>query len=453
MKNKYILVSAPFDINNTSLISALLFVTLLVLLSVMNAHAASNNTDQHEEDLMTPTILGLLAAAQEDLEAGYLTEPEGDNALEKVRAILIEDPDHLGAARILSDIFKKHTQSLQDSLNEKDYVGARKYLKEIRKINPDAIAVSDAEKFLEDNKDTTSQNKTIDTEQHDLAGEMIQIAGGTFLMGTLAGRNDEKPQHLVTVPSFEIAKYEVTLGQFKKFVTATGYVTDAEQDRVHEGCYGDGGSGVDFGWKIGLSWRNPGFDQTDNHPVVCVSWNDAQAYVAWLNKETGSNYSLSSEAKWEYAARAGSTTNYHFGNQKAELCEYANLYDEVAQTINKYGWRHAKCNDGEAKTAKVGQYKASPNGLHDMLGNVWEWVGDCWKAGYVDAPSNGDIYKSDECQHRVTRGGSWYNIPTGVRSANRYWYDPVYRSFNVGFRLFRDTSLLMTQKPSRQASN
>jgi formylglycine-generating enzyme required for sulfatase activity len=453
MKNKHILVSALLDINNTRFISALLFVTLLVLLSVMNAHAADNGIDQHEEDLMTPTIIGLLAAAQEDLEAGYLTEPEGDNALEKVRAILIEDPDHLGAARILSDIFKKHTKSLQDSLNKKDYVAARKYLKEIRKINPDAIAVSDAEKFLEDNKNTTSLSKTTDTEQHDLAGEMIQISGGTFLMGTLAGRNDEKPQHLVTVPSFEIAKYEVTIGQFKKFVAATAYVTDAEQDRDHEGCYGDGGSGVDFGWKIGLSWRNPGFNQTDNHPVVCVSWIDAQAYVAWLNKETGSNYSLSSEAKWEYAARAGSTTNYHFGDQKAELCEYANLYDEVGQTINKYGWRHAKCNDGEAKTAKVGQYKASPNGLHDMLGNVWEWVGDCWKAGYVDAPSNGEIYKNNECQHRVTRGGSWYNIPTGVRSANRYWYDPAYRSFNVGFRLFRDTSLIMTQKPTRQASN
>jgi formylglycine-generating enzyme required for sulfatase activity len=442
MINQHIAMSSLLDlkkVQNKNLLRIILFVMTLAILPVINTYAIDDGVDQHEEDLVTPTILGLLAAAQEDLEEGYLTEPEGDNALEKIRAILNEDPDHLGAARILFDIYKSHTQSLQDALNNRDHAAARKYLKEIRKINPDAIAVSEAEKLLENQKDETPQAMKGKTKQDDLAGEMILIPGGTFLMGTLAGRTDEKPQHLVTVPSFEIAKYEVTKEQFKKFVTATDYITDAEQDADgHEGCYGVYGGHVDFGWKADLNWYDPGFKQTDNHPVVCVSWNDAQAYIAWLNKETGGNYRLSSEANWEYAARAGSPSSYHFGDDKAELCKYANLYDEVGQTFNKYGWRHAKCNDGEAKTAPVGQYHVNPYGLHDMHGNVWEWVGDCWKSGYHDAPSNGEIYKSENCPHRVTRGGSWYNIPTGVRSANRYWYGSAYRSFNLGFRLFRN---------------
>jgi formylglycine-generating enzyme required for sulfatase activity len=438
--------------NYQNILRKIIFILALVFLVVINIHADNSDIDQHEESLMTATIIGLLVAAQEDLEAGYLTEPEGDNAFEKVKKIFEEDPDHLGAARILSDIFKRHTQSLQDALNNKEYEVAKKYLKEIRKINPDAIAVSNAEKSLGGQSEVANQIKTINREQHAQAGEMIKINGGTFLMGTLAGRNDEEPQHLVTVPGFEMAKYEVTVGQFKEFVKATDYVTDAEQNLHREGCYGVI-DGLDFGWKKEMNWRNPGFDQTDNHPVVCVSWNDAQAYIAWLNKETASNYSLPSEAIWEYAARAGSSTNYHFGDEKAELCKYANLYDEVAQAINKYGWRHAKCNDGEAKTAKVGQYNASPYGLHDMHGNVWEWAGDCWKSGYVDAPSNGEMYKRDGCQHRVVRGGSWYNIPKGVRSANRYWYKSSYRSFNLGFRLLRDTSLIMTHGTRSQASN
>lgn len=277
------------------------------------------------------------------------------------------------------------------------------------------------------------------TEQHAaLAGEMVKISGGTFTMGTLAGRKDEKPLHLVSVPAFEIGKYELTVGQFRKFVEATAYRTDAEKGADgHKGCFGDGG-GVDFGWKAGLSWDNPGFDQSDNHPVVCVSLNDAHAYLAWLNQEAGSNYRLSSEAKWEYAARAGSSTDYHFGNSKSDLCDYANVYDEKGKSTNAYGWRHAPCDDGEAKTAPVGQYKANAFSLHDMHGNAWEWVEDCWKSGYHDAPSNGEIYKSEDCRYRVIRGGSWYNIPLGARSANRYWYGPAYRSFNLGFRLFRE---------------
>lgn len=443
MINQRVFVSSLHNMSNFKLLSVFLLVVTLVFLPVVNSFAVDLTLDEHD-DLDSLTILGLLAAAETDVEAGRYIEPTGKNAYEKVKKILEEDENNLGAARVLAKILKINIEALQTALNDGDSIGAKQYLKIIRKINPDAIAITEAEKMLDDQLEAMPEDVG-ETEQHNLAGEMVKIPGGSFLMGTLEGRKDEKPQHIVTVSSFEVGKYEVTVGQFKQFIETTGYLTDAETDAgIHKGCFSDGG-GVDFGQKEGLTWRNPSYTQSDNHPVVCVSLNDAHAYIDWLNKETGSNYSLASEAQWEYAARSGSTTDYHFGNSKSELCLYANVYDEVGKDVNSYGWRNAPCDDGEAKSSKVGQYKASPFGLHDMHGNVWEWVEDCWKSGYHDAPSNGTVYKDNKCVNRVTRGGSWYNIPLGVRSANRYWYLPTYRSFNLGFRLFRDTSLVVTQ--------
>jgi len=443
MINQRVFVLSLQNMSNFGLLNVFLLVVTLLFLPVVNSFAVELTIDQHD-DLDSLTILGLLAAAETDIEAGRYIEPTGKNAYEKVKKILAEDANNMAAARILAKILKINIEALQTALNIGDSIGAKEYLKIIRKINPDAISITNAEKMLDDDLSAISEDVG-KTENYNLAGEMVEISGGSFLMGTLEGRNDEKPQHIVTVPSFEIGKYEVTVGQFKRFIEATGYLTDAETNAgIHKGCFSDGG-GVDFGQKEGLTWRNPSYTQSDNHPVVCVSLNDAHAYIDWLNKETGSNYGLPSEAKWEYAARSGSTTDYHFGNSKSDLCLYANVYDEVGRDINSYGWRNAPCDDGEAKSSKVGQYQASPFGLHDMHGNVWEWVEDCWKSDYRNAPSNGTAYKDDECEHRVTRGGSWYNIPLGVRSANRYWYMPTYRSFNLGFRIFRDTSLVVTK--------
>jgi len=443
MINQRVFVLSLQNMSNFGLLNVFLLVVTLLFLPVVNSFAVGLTIDQHD-DLDSLTILGLLAAAETDIEAGRYIEPTGKNAYEKVKKILAEDANNMAAARILAKILKINIEALQTALNIGDSIGAKEYLKIIRKINPDAISITNAEKMLDDDLSAISEDVG-KTENYNLAGEMVEISGGSFLMGTLEGRNDEKPQHIVTVPSFEIGKYEVTVGQFKRFIEATGYLTDAETNAgIHKGCFSDGG-GVDFGQKEGLTWRNPSYTQSDNHPVVCVSLNDAHAYIDWLNKETGSNYGLPSEAKWEYAARSGSTTDYHFGNSKSDLCLYANVYDEVGRDINSYGWRNAPCDDGEAKSSKVGQYQASPFGLHDMHGNVWEWVEDCWKSDYRNAPSNGTAYKDDKCEHRVTRGGSWYNIPLGVRSANRYWYMPTYRSFNLGFRIFRDTSLVVTK--------
>ena len=443
MTNERALKMPLFDLNSiySKTLVSLFALTVLTFLTTLNVNAL-DYADYAQQGRQQPTtqeeeieITKLLIQARADLEAGRLTEPVDNNAYNKVIAILKMDPNNLDAARVLYEIIKTHMQSLQTALNKGETEDAKHYLKQIRYINPDAIAVTEAEKALDNNPKETKKTLA-KKEPHALAGDMIQIPGGTFIMGTLEGRKDEKPLHLVTVPDFEIAKYEVTVGQFRKFVEATGYSIEKE-DNGNVGCFADGG-GVDFGYKPEVHWYAPGFQQTDNHPVVCVSWNDAQAFIAWLNKETGSNYSLATEAKWEYATRANTTTDYHFGNNKKDICAYGNAYDEVASNVNKYGWGNSPCNDGEAKTAEVGQYKANPYGLYDMNGNVWEWVDDCWKSGYHDAPSNGDAYKNEECSYRVTRGGSWYNVPLGVRSANRYWYGPSYRSFNVGFRLYRD---------------
>ncbi|MCH8159579.1 MAG: SUMF1/EgtB/PvdO family nonheme iron enzyme [Proteobacteria bacterium] len=166
----------------------------------------------------------------------------------------------------------------------------------------------------------------------ELAGELVSIPAGSFRMGDLSGwgNKNEKPVHRVRIQSFNLGRYEVTVGQFRQFVDATDYRTDAERSIVQDGCYVHQ-PGSEFGWTAGTSWRNPGFTQENMHPVVCVSWNDAEAYIDWLNTVTGSKYRLPTEAEWEYAVRAGSESTFHFGNNEAHLCRYGNVGDETTK--------------------------------------------------------------------------------------------------------------------------
>ncbi len=237
--------------------------------------------------------------------------------------------------------------------------------------------------------------------------EMVRIPGGTFLMGCVSGKGcsaDEKPAHLVTVSGFEIGKYEVTVGQFRAFVEDTGH----DMGRCHR--------------PRGGTWRDPGFKQNDDHPVVCVSWEDAVAYGKWLSRKTGKKYRLPTEAEWEYAARGDAMgqnrTQYHFGNGGAAL--------------GLYGW-YGRNSDG--KTDPVNGKRANKFGLHYMHGNVWEWVHD-WYGGYAEGhqvnprgPKKG--------QNRVVRGGGWRNHARSLRSANRHGLRPGFRNLYLGFRLAR----------------
>ena len=261
--------------------------------------------------------------------------------------------------------------------------------------------------------------------------EMVVIPAGSFRMGDLSGGgdSDEKPVHEVRIgESFAVGKYEVTRGEFTRFVNATGHV-------VGDACWTyEAGKWKERG---GRNWRDPAFSQTDRDPVVCVNWHDAKAYVSWLSRKTGKPYRLLSEAEWEYMARAGSTSRYPFGNSESELCRYGN----AADSSTSFKRRNTTCSDGYGeKTAPVGRYKPNRFGVFDVVGNVWEWVEDCWNGTYGGAPTDGRAWESGNCSRRVLRGGSWFDNPGYVRSANRNWYDTTKRSNYSGFRVLRTLS-------------
>ena len=263
--------------------------------------------------------------------------------------------------------------------------------------------------------------------------EMVVIPSGSFMMGSPEdeeGRDtDEGPQHEVLIQRFALGRYEVTRGQFARYVETTG--------RKVRGCaYWDHDTGKS-NWAGGLSWRYPGFKQTEGHPVTCVSWEDAQAYVDWLSKVAGERYRLPSESEWEYAARAGTTTRFFWGDNAGRGCTFANSHDVTSKRVNKFTWRPFFCDDKFAQTAPVGGFDANGFGLYDMIGNVSEWVEDLWRENHNGAPTNGSDWLEGNGSVRVLRGGSWYYGPRELRSANRYGFEPVYRDNGFGFRVAR----------------
>jgi formylglycine-generating enzyme required for sulfatase activity len=261
--------------------------------------------------------------------------------------------------------------------------------------------------------------------------EMVVIPLGNFRMGDLndSGGKDEKPVRAVTIGhSFAVGRYEITRGEFAEFVRQSGHL-------VEEGCrYWDAAT------KKGAldksrTWRNPGFPQTDRDPVVCVNWEDAEAYVRWLGDKTGTSYRLPSEAEWEYMARAGSTTRFPFGNYINPLCEYGN----TADSSTELAWRNKSCDDGYGMaTAPVGSFKPNAFGVYDTVGNTWEWTADCWHDSYAEAPPIGIAWTiGGDCSRRVLRGGSWIYGPKGVRSAERKKIGTGERYDAFGFRIAR----------------
>jgi formylglycine-generating enzyme required for sulfatase activity len=272
--------------------------------------------------------------------------------------------------------------------------------------------------------------------------EMVVIAAGKFEMGSPAseaGRyDDEDPAHRVGIDkAFALGRYAVTVGEFRAFTKAAGYKTEAERNVAGQGCRAWDKSDGKFDWRPGRTWDSPGFEQRDRQPVVCVSWNDAQEYVKWLTQRVGLPYRLPSEAQWEYAARAGTTTARFWGDDPNQACRYANVADQTENAGSKWTPRH-ECNDGYFFTAPVGSYLPNAFGLYDMLGNAWQWTEDCWHASYAGAPQDGSAWVSGgDCSLRVVRGGSWYNFPRFVRSANRNGFGASVRNGSMGFRLAR----------------
>ena len=404
------------------------------------------------------------AAKQEDFEkaAGYLTKVR---ELHPDSPVLEEGTQHLEAAKQAraeriaeqkrqrqaeeaarqaelerqqtAQEIERHWTAFEAAMEGEDLDEAISSLAEVRNLNPDEPGLAAGEQRLAAAQAALERKRQEAEEKaRQLAGELVDIPGGTFRMGDLngAGDDDERPVHSVTVPAFRLGKHEVTVGQFRRFVEATGYRTDAERNADgNAGCRTYTGDGWD--WTAGRSWRNPGYSVGDDHPAVCVSWNDAEAFIAWLVAQTGKAFRLPSESEWEYAVRAGSSTKYHFGNSESQLCRYANHAD----TSTDFSWRNESCSDGVGKrTATVGRYQPNSYGLYDMHGNVWEWVADCWNDSYAGAPSDGRAWELGDCNLRVVRGGSWLYAPRALRSAFRNSYTRSVRDYNIGFRLAQD---------------
>jgi formylglycine-generating enzyme required for sulfatase activity len=250
---------------------------------------------------------------------------------------------------------------------------------------------------------------------HDAGPRMVVVPAGTFEMGSRpgVGDDDERPHRTVTIAEpFAVGLAPVTRGEFEAFVKAT--------NRDMSGG-ATGWTGKEWKHDAKYGWSNPGFPQTDTHPVVCVNWHDAEAYIAWLAGETGKAYRFLSEAEWEYCCRAmatpGKATAYTFGD-----------------TITS---AQANLGQNEKGTTPVGKYPANAWGLQDVHGNVWEWCEDNWHPNYQGASADGSVWQGGDPSSRVVRGGSWFNGPQVLRSAYRSRGRPDGRDCSCGFRVAR----------------
>lgn len=280
--------------------------------------------------------------------------------------------------------------------------------------------------------------------------EMVVIPPGKFTIGSPLNEPGrfivEGPEKTISIKKFAVGKFDVTRGQWAAFVTATNRA-------ITRGCAWSGFKDTtrkEWESNPDASWNNLGFPQDDNHPVVCITWNDAQDYVNWLSKKTGSNYRLLTEAEWEYAARAGTTTPYPWGSVASH--EYANYGIDSGSPSGM-----ALGRDQWIYTSPVGSFPPNAFGLYDMHGNVLQFVEDCFADSYSDLPTDGSAYKKEvqlkmtgrfsfmnetsSCSHRMCRGGDWGNPPRLIRSAFRNWAPGPgatlqnYRSGGVGFRV------------------
>lgn len=301
--------------------------------------------------------------------------------------------------------------------------------------------------------------------ENSLGMKFVLVPAGEFMMGSdeslsalaqaypqyearrLAELEDEAPIHKVRITkAFYLGQYEVTVGQFRKFIEASGYQPESIADgtggygynRTYDPAQSQRGDAFE-GRDPKYSWRNPGFVQTDEHPVVNVTWNDAVAMAQWLSQREGKKYRLPTEAEWEYACRAGSRTRYHSGDDPQSLLQVANTFDLAAQS-NWPQWKAFALNgwDGFAFTAPVGRFEPNAWGLYDMHGNAWEWTADFYDDQYYAHSPVNDPLGPATGNLRVRRGGSWHTWALYLRSSYRNVNTPSTRYTLVGMRLLRE---------------
>ncbi len=346
-----------------------------------------------------------------------------------------------------------------------------------------ALAALGSSSFAEEPKATGGTNQITNS----LGMKLTLIPSGEFMMGskesaaetaaffdktygkifadpnafTADACKPEHPQHRVRITRpFYLGTYHVTRGQFRRFVADTGYKTDAEKYK-NDMTWAFNPETRDFDIKEGYSWRKVGFEQTDEHPVVCVSWNDAVAFCKWLSRKEGKTYRLPTEAEWEYACRAGTKTRYYSGDDPETLAKVGNIADAAlkgkfpkASTI--------KASDGYVFTSPVGKFKANAFELYDMHGNAWQWCADWYdEEYYAKSPANdpgGPVNEDPDntLSEHVLRGGCWVFGPTVARSAFRVGGPPELRGYGTGFRVARNQDTAPTtaaEKPPTKIWN
>jgi len=267
--------------------------------------------------------------------------------------------------------------------------------------------------------------------------EMVLIPAGSFTMGANDGIDDEKPPHRVTVTKpFYLGKFEITIDQFDQFVKATSYETDAERGIGFQGAFGWNSETAEFKMNESYSWRNAGFTQSSDHPVVNISWNDAMAFCNWLSRKESKAYRLPTEAEWEYACRAGSTTPYAYGDDPEAAIKVANVADAAFEVEFPELKGIIQSDDGFVYTSPAGSFMPNSFGLCDMHGNVWEWCADWYDAQYYATSPTNDPTGPKTGEERVYRGGGWFNCTRGFRSSSRSGGLPDNRHLTLGFRVY-----------------
>jgi formylglycine-generating enzyme len=367
--------------------------------------------EREEKGKKLAIIKNLLVGIQEDLSLGPLYNKAWEENLAIYQEVLTIDPDYVDAKAGLEKVSGQYLHLAKVAIRRSDWRMAEENLKKAQELSP-ALEGSKIVKSKLDSGRKIEQERTPDsapTWRDPKTGmEFIWIYGGCFYMGSDTALSDQKPKHDICLDGYWLGKYEVTNRQFRKFRPK------------HDSKSLSGHTLND-----------------DKHPAVFVSWKDSNEFAKWMTKHSKGEFSLPTEAQWEYAARAGLETDNYWGGVEAEACQFGNFLDPFAKDEFGWSWQEFQCEDNYKVTAPVGEFASNRYGLYDMLGNACEWVSDWYDEHYYTSSPRNKPKGPARGFFKVSRGGCWNNGPENTNFSNRRNYLPDYKIDYTGFRLVR----------------